>query len=194
MYFKGLMANSGGHILKKPLTEKSYKLLMSITSRYSLFDKHDNCFQASNRQISQRLHLKSKTTVDRLMQTLERKGLTSKVIDIQGITRTMLNPHFYWAWQPLEKPFALAMFQLGSNEAAASWVKDCIAVGHYIHPLTGELLKPYPFVEMNEYRNSYTSVDRTKCRINQAPSAKSFELSEFNDIKTDALGICPLAA
>lgn len=150
--------------MKKPLTSKQYQLLIDIISHHSLFDKHDNCFQASRREIALKCGLKSKTTVDRLFTSLRSLGRIKDVKDIQQETRPMLDPRFYWKHSPLEKPFALAMFDLESYEKAVLWRRDCMLVGHYIHAQTGQLLKPYPYREMWEYRNSYLSTDRTKHR------------------------------
>lgn len=152
------------HFFIPTLKPKALALLVQIIEDRKLFDKHDNCLQASTREIAERLALSSKTTVIRLLDRLKAAGYLREVRDISNQTRLMLSPDAVWLYRRTEKPFAAAMFTLGSHKSAVEWRNVCVILGRYVDASTGEVLGKYPNKLMHEYRNGYRLDDRTKRR------------------------------
>lgn len=164
------------------LNKRQFTILTSIINTPSLFDTHDNCFQASQREIAKELGLKSATTIDRLMAKLKADGLTNKVIDISGVERVMINPRFLWSHTKAEYFYADAMFVLGSDKAAYEWTLTCRNCGEFTDASTGEVMGPYDYTFFSGMRLGYTSFDRTKTRAKQEPKTLSLRVDDDDKV------------
>ncbi len=146
------------------LRKTQQDLLDTLLADNEIFDKHDNCFQMSQRSIAKKLNLNN-TTVDRLFQNLKKKGIAKEVLDVQGIKRVMINPEFHWEHEEIEIIFTQAMFELGSHQAAVEHREAEMEIGYYIDPMTGEMLKPFQYRAHRVYADTYKH-DRTRHRNN----------------------------
>jgi hypothetical protein len=136
-----------------------------------LFDKRDNCFQASQRGIIKHLQLKgckvNHKTIEKLFKDMSLLGITKPVLDVANVKCVMINPAFLSIKDFNNYYYMLAQFHLGSSGKAWAYVKVCIAIGRLVHPNTGEVLRRYENKRMHLWRlgddKRYTkSKDSTK--------------------------------
>ena len=129
------------------LKPKQFELLVKLVHSRNkqsrkIFDKHDNCFQKSIREI-EIITKHSKSSVGRLFHIMREKDLVRDVIDISGTKRLMLNPAFryYRNHQYFGKFYQLAMYHLGGDAKANQWSKKCREHGVlYDYKLFGEVI------------------------------------------------------
>lgn len=147
------------------LCNKRYKLLMKIVNSGSmyrgsnkLFCKRDNCIQSSKRSIS-RLLVVPITTINNLFADCIDKGIVSKVIDISGKERLMINPRFYWGSDRRELPLAIFMYETGSYSEGVKHRRYCENLGAIFCPVTGEVVSRFNWGQINQYAASYSRYD-----------------------------------
>ncbi|EOB4971922.1 MarR family transcriptional regulator [Vibrio fluvialis] len=175
---------------KHPLSKKDYSLLVELISSplkqsNKIFDKKDNCFTDKTVRELEKLTGHSKSKLSRLFQKLQKLNLTKKVLDSAGNQVVMLSPFFIAnTTHGIERNFKFAMFTLGSHDAACHWSNEC-RKNRVIYDLdtfndadvidfdTGEVvsqrqirrkLSQHEIYQWDKYRQSYSSVDRTKRR------------------------------
>jgi len=120
------------------IDNKNYKLLLSIINNPSLFDKLDNTFKTSNRQIASKLNV-SASKVDRLFRLLKSKDLVRDVRQGKGKLR-MLSPKFiYTSRRNYDRWINGALWDLGCYEKVRQWRKVCRELNQWIDPDTGEM-------------------------------------------------------
>lgn len=116
------------------LKPKQFELLMKLVNSRNkqsrkIFDKHDNCFQKSTREI-QGITGYSKSSVGRLFRTMRQQDLVRDVVDVFGVERLMLNPAFFYHRKKyFDKWYQLAMYHLGSDAKAKQWSQKCREYG-----------------------------------------------------------------
>jgi len=122
------------------IPKTQFKLLSKIFNNRHLFNRQDNTFTCSNREMARHLGI-SPSPIDRLIRTLKAQDLVRKVTTITG-GQLMLSPAYlkansmehgrYW--------FAKAMYHLKYHTKAIKWYDDCCHIGAIIDPETGEIL------------------------------------------------------
>lgn len=140
-----------------------------------LFDKRDNCFQASINQIAIKTN-NHKTTIKRLFVALRERDLINDVTDITSKQRIMLNPMFMLPKDVNNYYYMKAQYYLGSAEAAWQYINVCIVSGWLCDCLTGEVIKRYDNKNMYLWRYGYTSTDKNKRRTNKQDRTKDVEI------------------
>ncbi|AHK11641.1 hypothetical protein S140_234 [Shewanella sp. phage 1/40] len=98
-----------------------------------MFDKRDNCFQASQRTIIKHLNSKGVNTnhkaIEKLFKDMSLLGITKHVLDVASVKRVMINPAFLSIKDFNNYYYMLAQFHLGSGEQAWQYVKVCVVIG-----------------------------------------------------------------
>jgi hypothetical protein len=140
-----------------------------------LFDKRDNCFQASINQIAIKTD-NHKTTIKRLFVALRERHLVADVVDISGKQRVMINPLFMLPKDVNNYYYMKAQYNLGSAQLAWAYINVCILSGWLCDPLTGEVVKRYDNKNMYLWRHGYTSTDKNKRRTNKQDRTKDIEI------------------
>jgi hypothetical protein len=153
-----------------------------------IFDKQDYCFIPRSLRDLERVSGESKSSLQRLFASMESKGLLQKVRNESNLEVWMLNPSFLGrAGSTYNEWFMKAMYHLRSYNKACEWSQYCRKHGvlynynHFsttevIDLSTGEVTFPnneklrnltaYELYLWEQYRESYSSTDRTKKRTN----------------------------
>jgi len=174
-----------------PIPTKQHELLLRLINSprkqsNKIFDKKDNCFIPRSFRDLEYVSGESKSSLQRLFTTLRNQDLTREVLNEVNERVRMLNPSFihvsdskYDSW------FKKAMYHLGSYSLACEWASYCrkdsilydynnfstcevidISTGEVTHPNMTKRrnLTTFEVYDWNKYRESYSSVDRTKRR------------------------------
>lgn len=174
-----------------PLPPSQYKLLLRlINSRRKqtnkFYDSYDNCFYSFSYRKLAELSGESKSSLNRLFNTLSCKGLAKKVTNNAGDKVYMLNPNFLCCKSKWQKLFMIAMYKLESYDLACLWGEAC-RWDYQLYDLntfhgseiidfeTGEIIQPKAIRKLSHnevlawkaYINSYSSTDRTKQRMSK---------------------------
>lgn len=161
-----MLVDKRDKVLYKGLTKVNHQLLNKIIKHKGkgsnlLFDRRDNCFQMSNRQIAAVLKVPA-SSIDRLFRQCAKLDLVRDVKDISGINRKMLAPYFIWYHDSREKPLARFIYDCGSYAKAIEWRSCCSELGQIIDYHTGEVIRPFNWNKIDEYARSYSMFDRCK--------------------------------
>lgn len=143
---------------KNKLTKSRYNLLQQIIQNVKCFDKKDNTFLLSNRDMAADIGV-SASSVDRLFRDLRSKDLVRMIINIFDKSVWMLDPEYLFYNAREEKPFNIAMFQLGSHEYASQWRDWSIENNIVTNVRTG---KPFRMsrARIYDYASRYSMFDR----------------------------------
>lgn len=144
------------------MTKNQLNLLKKLTSDIKVFDKHDNTFKMSTRQIAKKLGMSSHTTIVRFFKMLKDKQLMKEVLDIYNKPALMLSPRFFWEHNKSELHFGFTMYILGSHKAAVEHSKVEVSLNSKVDVETGEMT-PIKLKAKEDYLNDYTN-DRTRHR------------------------------
>lgn len=161
---------------KDKLTLGKYKLLRRIIADRRSFDKKDNTFLLSNRQIAKRINV-SPSYIDQLMRTLKQLNLIKPIINIFGDSVIMLDPEYLFFNVKEEKPFNIALFQLGSHDMALQWRDYCRLYNVVINARTNKQMK-IRRCDIDSYSASYSMFDRCYRPMNKHQS----DMINSNDI------------
>lgn len=143
---------------KNKLTKTRYNLLQQIVHNVKCFDKKDNTFLLSNRATAKVLGV-SRDSVDRLFRDMKDKDLVRVVANIFDQSVWMLDPEYLFYNAREEKPFNIAMFQLGGHEYASQWREWSIENNIVTNVRTG---KPFRMsrARVYDYASRYSMFDR----------------------------------
>lgn len=143
---------------KNKLAKTRYDLLQQIVHNVKCFDKKDNTFLLSNRSAAKVLGV-SRDSVDRLFIDMKSKDLVRMIINIFDQSARMLDPEYLFYNAREEKPFNIAMFQLGSHEYASQWRDWSIENNIVTNVRTG---KPFRMsrARICDYAGRYSMFDR----------------------------------
>lgn len=143
---------------KNKLTKTSYSLLQQIVHNVKCFDKKDNTFLLSNRCMAANIGVGA-SSIDRLFRVMRSKDLVRMIINIFDQSVRMLDPEYLFYNAREEKPFNIAMFQLGSHEYASQWRDWSIDNNIVTNVRTG---KPFRMsrARICDYAGRYSMFDR----------------------------------
>ncbi|ENM2832903.1 replication/maintenance protein RepL [Vibrio cholerae] len=133
-------------------TETQLNLNNLMFNNPKIFNKDDNTFLVTSRDIAKELGLSSHTTVVRQQKRLKELELAKPIKCFNGQEVLMISPWFYCKAQPQDRLFIEAIYTLGSYKKALDLDLLQREVGYNIDPQTGMLTTPYDYTVTRKHK------------------------------------------